>query len=234
MARRATYFFDVHKTKSPRLLVSGGWEFFRPSDDDPNPELMAGLSKAYDFMNYDVGLLSKTGAKHFAKGGIKADTSRKSAEEEPITFVTTSSGDRIAFVRFPTLREGSDIPSNFIVDKTASNIRKARRGTKLVVALSDWGLIGEREYLLRNPQFVPDILLGSGRGSGINGRVEADGRCIWVRPYDKGRTVNEVTINSWPDRSKPINWEPQVTFSSLSIGLGDKYSDHPEVKAILQ
>lgn len=233
VARRATYFFDVHASESPRLLVSGGWEFMRPNGAQSSLDFLDTLAKAYDFMKYDVALLGQTEADLFSETGATPDSARKTAAAEPVSMVKLKSGKTIAFVRYPSTLPGKDIPSERLIERVSKTIKSIRSSVDLVVGMSDWGWVGEREYLAMNPSIMPDILLGSGLGSGVDGRVEADGRCIWIRPYDKGRTVSELRIMNWPDRSNPFAWQEPDNFQSMSTALGDKYSDHPDVNAIL-
>ncbi|QGY41140.1 hypothetical protein GM415_13720 [Pseudodesulfovibrio cashew] len=206
----------------------------RPKGDLPSPELVAGLAKAYDLMKYDVAMLGRNEADFFAKAGIAPDRNRKTAEEEPFTVIHTSEGASVGFLRFPSLGEGENIPSPKLIDRITASIKTKRDNVDLLVALSDWGWVGEREYLGQNPEYVPDILLGSGLGSGVVGRLLADRRCAWYRPYDKGMTVIEAQVLAWPDRTKPFAWSEPDNLRSLSIGLGDQYPDNPEVSKILQ
>jgi hypothetical protein len=234
VARRATYFFDIHKTDAPRILVSGGWEFMRPDNQISDPERLNGLAKSFDFMKYDIGLLASGEAKVFSDAGMVAEGWRKTAKEASFTIIKSSNGDKIGFIRFPSLPNGKDIPSSDLIKKIAKTIKKERDNVRLLVGLSDWGWVGEREYLALNPNFVPDFLFGSGRGSGVNGRLEANNRCVWVRPYDKGRTINEIQVYTWPDRSTQFTWKEPDNVKTISIGLGDQYQDNQDVSAILQ
>lgn len=202
-----------------------------PEGDKPTQDVLSALAKSYDLMNYDVGLLPRD--ESIALEGVALDTSRRTADEEPFTVITTATGDRVGFLRFPSLPDGEDIPSDRLIAKISAAVKEQQSAVRLIVALSDWGWVGEREYLAQNPDFVPDILLGSGRGSGVNGRIDADDRCTWVRPYDKGRTLSEVKIFSWPDRTSSFTWDTTDSIKTLSIGLGDQYQDNPDVGALL-
>ncbi len=205
----------------------------KPGDPVPSDTELEGLARSYDIIRYDVGLLGKEEAQALKEAGVKADASRKTFQESQFAVATLKDGAKVGFLRLPSLRAGRDIPSPELIKKISTSIKEKRKEVKLLVALSDWGWAGEREYLAQNPEAVPDFLFGSGAGSGINGRIQADGRCVWVRPYDKGRTVNEVQVYAWPDRSKPVEWKEPDNLRSLSIGLGDQYEDNKEISAIL-
>lgn len=206
----------------------------RPGSEKPAPQVLNSLAKAFNFMKYDVALLTQDEFDAFDASDLTVDMGRKTAREEPFTIVETEAGDRIGFLRFPALPDGEDIPSEDLIRRIGRSIKNKRSKVTLLIGMSTWGWVGEREYLAQNPDTVPDMLFGSGRGSGVNGRIEANGRCVWVRPYDKGRTVSEVMVYTWPDHSKPFAWKEPVNIKSLSTGLGDRYPDNPEVGAILQ
>jgi len=206
----------------------------RPKGEEPAPEVLNGLAKAFDLMKYDVGLLAQGEAEVLQFAGVDTENWLKTAAEAPYTIIETSNGDKIGFLRFPSLPAGDDMPSTNLIKKISKAVKKERENVRLLIGLSDWGWVGEREYLAQNPDFVPDFLFGSGRGSGVNGRIEADGRCAWVRPYDKGRTVSEVQVYAWPSRTKSFEWKEPDNIKSLSTGLGDQYHDNPAVGAILQ
>ncbi|MBI9078167.1 MAG: hypothetical protein JEY79_00320 [Pseudodesulfovibrio sp.] len=206
----------------------------RPEGKKPTLQALNGLAKAFDLMKYDIGLLAQSEADVFHDAGATSENWRKTEEIVPFTIIKSSNGDKIGFLRFPSLPKGEDIPSGNLIKKISKAVKNEQNNVRLIVGLSDWGWVGEREYLAQNPDFVPDFLFGSGRGSGVTGRIEANGRCAWVRPYDKGRTVSEVLLFGWPERSASFAWKELGNFKALSIGLGDQYHDNPDVSAILQ
>nr|WP_229593272.1 hypothetical protein [Pseudodesulfovibrio sediminis] len=185
-------------------------------------------------MGYKIGMLSNEEAETLKDAGITPPQWQSTAERVPYSIIRTESGDDIGFIRFPSLPKGVDIPSARVIEEISKTIEREQPHVRLVVALSDWGWIGEQKYLQKNPQVVPDFLLGSGIGSGINGRPLADGRCVWVRPYDRGRSVAKIEIFSWPNRKNPIAWQGAKNYKTSSIGLNDTYKSNPEVEAIFQ
>lgn len=235
MARRATYFFDVRESDSPSLSVSGGWEYLPATEDDtPGVPLLRQLAKAFEYLKYDVSFIGRDEARRLSDLGVAPENTRLSAKEEPITVRVTPDGHRIGFLRLPSLPEGEHIPSPELIKEIAGIIKRERANTDLLVGIADWGWVGEREYIGQSPEFMPDILLGSGLGSGAIGRMDDNRRCSWNRPYEKGKTVVEVQLFAWPDRTKPAAWEAQDAIQSISIGLGDKYLDNPDVDALFQ
>lgn len=235
MARRATYFFDVQQTDSPRIVVSGGWEYSDPDGfHTPERPVLQQLSTAYTMLNYDVAFIGQQEAAFLSKLGVGRDKGRKTAQEESLAVHHVADGRKVGFLRFPSLPPGDDIPSRKLIEKITDAVKRERSRTDLLIGITDWGWVGEREYIGQAPEFMPDLLLGSGLGTGVTGRFDANRRCAWYRPYDKGRTVVEVQVNAWPDRSKPAAWSDPASIQSRSIGLGDKYLDNPDVGALFQ
>ncbi|MFH1913994.1 MAG: hypothetical protein ABIK45_06955 [Pseudomonadota bacterium] len=200
----------------------------------PDPRIVERLITAFGMMPYDIGLIGRFELENLSRMGLEPEPFRQTAEAAPFTVLETPAGDRIGFLRFPTLPMGEDIPSKKQIEAISRQIEHERDSVRLLVGLSDWGWVGEREYLAQRPRLVPDILLGSGRGSGVNGRIEANGRSLWVRPYDKGQTVSEIRVLAWPERSGDFRWAEPATIVPVTVGLGDDYFDNPEVDAVLQ
>ena len=206
----------------------------RPGATPPPPSTLTSASKALDFMGYDVGLLSREEADVLSRESVDTPAWQQTASAQPFTVVTTDKGDKIGFLRFPHLPSNADRPPAELVDRLSREIGKYRNEVRLVVGLSDWGWLAEQEYLSGEPANVPHILFGSGRGSGVNGRIQADGRCMWVRAYDKGRSIVEITVLEWPDRKNSFAWKPGTNYNTKSIGLNDLIKDNSAVSAILK
>ena len=225
---------DVQQNDAPRLLVSGGWEFFRPNGNPGLTRTMVALSKAFNAMHYDVGLLTAREAKALAGDDVPRWPWQKTAEEEPFTVREIQGGRKVGFLRYPSLPRDFDKPSEALVAELSKEIKTYRAQVDLLIGLCDWGWVAESDYLKSNPAQVPDMLFGSGGGSGINGRIQANGRCLWVRPYDKGRSLAQVNVLQWPERENSFAWEEAKNYTSASIGMNDAIKDNPEVDALFQ
>ncbi|MCJ2163908.1 hypothetical protein MRX56_05025 [Pseudodesulfovibrio sp. S3-i] len=193
---------------------------------------MTALGKAFAHMPYDVGLISEEEAASFSANGVSPGLS-KTAEEEPYTVISTEDGHTIGMLRFPALSKDASAPSDELIGQLSERIAKIKDHVDLLIALSDWGWVAENNYLKENPRHVPDFLFGSGGGSGVNGRILADDRCVWVRPYDKGRSVAEVVIYKWPERNNSFAWKETNNYKTTSIGMNDEIKDDPKIEALL-
>lgn len=225
---------DNQHTDAPRLLVSGGWEYFRPNGNPGLTKTMVALSKAFNAMHYDVGLLAEREAEALAEDGVPRWPWQKTAEEAPFTVLEIAGGRKVGFLRYPSLPQDAEKPSEALIARLSKAIKADRDKVDLLIGLCDWGWVAESDYLKSNPTQVPDMLFGSGGGSGINGRVQADGRCLWVRPYDKGRSLAEVNVLQWPKRENSFAWEEAKNYTSASVGMNDAIKDDPEIDALFQ
>ncbi|AMK11733.1 hypothetical protein [Pseudodesulfovibrio indicus] len=214
------------------MLVSGAYEFLRPGGNPGLAETMAAMNKAFGFMGYDVGLLSPAEAEALRADSIPAWPWQKTAREEPYTVIPVDGGRKVGFLRFPSLGLDEDQPSDDLIRRLSARIQKERDGVDLLIGLCDWGWVAENAYLQARAESVPDILLGSGSGAGVNGRILADGRALWVRPYDKGRSLVEVAVYQWPQRENSFAWKEVTNYKTSSIGMNDTIKDNPEVDAM--
>ena len=206
----------------------------RPGSQPASSTILASISKAMDRMHYDVGFLSNEEADMLSRQGVTPPSWQQTTTGAPFSVITTAAGDRVGFLRFPSLPSDRAKPQEALLEQLARDIRKYRTQVRLLIGLSDWGWLAEQEYLARDPEAVPDLLLGSGRGSGVNGRIQADDRCLWVRAYDKGRSIAKITILEWPDRENSFAWNPSRNYKTSSIGLNDQIKDYPAVRDILE
>lgn len=203
-------------------------------DETIDATVLRKLVKAFEYLDYDVAFLGREEKEIMSSMNVFPDKKRRTAQEEPVTIYRTKDDHHIGFIRFPSLEEEVETPSADLIEHIADMVKEARKKTDLLVGLSDWGWVRERDYIAQSPEYMPDILLGSGVGSGATGRMDENRRCSWNRPYSKGKTVVEIQVMTWPDRTKPAAWVEPNSIQSRSIGLGDKYLDNPAMNALFQ
>ena len=199
----------------------------------PSENTIKGLTAAFDAMAYDVGLLAQAEYAELESVGALPGPWRQTADREPYVEVGTSDGHTVGFVRFPSLPRGQDHASDDLIQQLSQMIEAKRTGTDLIIGLCDWGWVAENDYLQRAPAALPDLLLGSGGGSGVNGRLLHD-RCLWVRAYDKGRSLAEITIYEWPNRQNLFAWIDAKNYKTTSIGMNDAIKDDPRIGALFK
>lgn len=192
---------------------------------------MRALAKAYAFLDYDVALLTSREASLFEEAGVAPPAPWQTRKQSDFRELVLGNGKRVQVLVFPPLPKDSDMPDDSTFESIGRAVRKARANADLVIALCDWGIVAEREYLARKPKDAPHILLGSGRGTGIRGQVMLEGRLLYVRSYDKGKAVNRVEILKWP-QGADFTWIPKENVVSSLIVLDNRYYDSLKIEEI--
>lgn len=225
LARRATYFMESHSDDSQKLKIAGGFEFAHKGVPSVQKDLLAALKQAFEFFDYDFGLLSKTENDAFEQAGIAPPESWKSVEQSPFRVKKLADGKTVGFLFFPSLADGQGVCDEKTLAKLSAQVVSLKSEVDLLVGVCDWGLLGERDYLARASLNMPHILLGSGRGGGVTGDLVAGGKVYYVRAYDRGRTVAEIHVSAWPRGKKEFLWEKGNTISSELIVLNHSFRD---------
>lgn len=213
--------------------MAGGYEFLHPVEDVHSPDLLRSLGRAYTVMEYDAGFLSAREKKTLRRAGVALPAAWKNASDAMYREHVLKNGKRVGLLVFPPLPDGADIPDEATLEMIAASVRKARKRNDILVGVSDWGIIAEREYLTHASSDVPDILLGSGRGTGIRGQILAGGRTFFVRPYGQGKSINRIDVLKWPERKASFKWTPREGIHSSLIILNNRYYDNLKINQIL-
>lgn len=228
LARRAT-FFQQKFTDQPRILVAGAYEFSAKAGELPPPGTLEALAEAFDFMNYDVALLSDEEQRMLNRVGVTPPKAWKTASQEAFRTVKTPNGT-VGFLSFPPLPAGTDTPDTALVEEVTRAVAKVKPTVDLLVGLSPWGAYGEKEYLDRRPDAVPHILLGNGRGMSFVKRFSSGDRVLWSRPYPRGKTVTRFSLMSWP-AGDDFEWSDEMVSSAAEL-LNDTVQQNPHVRGI--
>ncbi len=223
---------DVYRSDSPTLKVAGGFEFTHRAGPVSGRPLLEAMTKAYSFMQYDVALLTERESQALHQAGVTPPAPWKTHSESAFREMVLPHGKRVGFIVFPPLPEGAELPDDALLETIGKEVRKAVAGVDLLIGLSDWGIIAEREYLSRRPKNAPDILLGSGRGTGIRGQIMNEGRIFYARSYDKGKAINRIEILRWPRRHGEFMWISGENIALSLISLDNHYYDNLKINEI--
>lgn len=183
-------------------------------------------------MKYDVALLTSREACLLMESGIAPARPWMTYKQAPYRQVVLPDGRKVGFIVFPPLPKGSDLPDGGTFLSISKAVTKAKARAELVVALSDWGIVAEREYLAKAPMNMPHILLGSGMGTGIRGQVMADGRILYARSYTKGKAVNTIEVGQWPAKNDDFRWIRGVNITPSLTSLTDRYYGNLKINEI--
>lgn len=160
-------------------------------------------------MNYDVGMVAEDEARYVLRSGAKLPAGWSTPAREPFTSKKLKKGKTVGFLRLPPLPDGeAEAKGNFLRAVT-DLVKKYKPQVDLLVALSSWGMAAERQYGFEGQDEYPHLLLGSGRGPGNRGITLAEGEMFWIRPFDKGKSMAQITFEEWPKKTVQI-WQRDV------------------------
>jgi hypothetical protein len=157
-------------------------------------------------------------------------TSFRTLADVPETDVFTVSGKRVGILLFP-------VPGDFFkasredVQAVVHAAEALRPQVDLLVGLSSWGRTNEELYLEHAPP-VLDILLGSGPGQGMRGRIVGQGATYWVRSLTNGKYMLTLDIRAWPGPER--RWKNPETISETFRELDVRIPDDPAIRALFR
>ena len=248
MARRATLFSEYAVEAVPPLRISGGYTFRAPGNEPAAPpaSVLVALLTAYQRLEYDLGLLAPSEKELLAADGITSPALWVVAKNTPTTHLLRAGETRVAVVVFPHLAprvqrltdskkkakpvSGAVSELEFIAIRQAA--RQARKQADLVVGLSDWGLDAE-STLMQAGETGLDILLGSGPGSGVNGRISTDGQTLWMRSYSKGKAVQRIDVLELPG-GEAFQWQKAVNVRWITKPLKESIPPDPRIAEMFE
>jgi hypothetical protein len=180
-------------------------------------------------MGYDMGLLSPEEGQALLAGGVSLPGWYQAESTGSLAFFPSPVG-RVAVIAFPMLEGGALLPGKGLVETVRTLAATARARADLIVALSPWGAQAERFLLERSgPGIGIDILLGAGTGSSQAGQFANRGRTLWMRPYDKGRTVMRVTLGPLSGTPGERAWAPGSAIDFRMVPLLPNVPEHEAV-----
>jgi len=200
------------------VLLAGPWELARPGSDRTDEGDPAAMVRALELMDYSAGVLAGSEHALLAAKNIAAPTGWTVLRTSPEYKLIRTGRKTIGILMFPeeaALKDGRlDATHLKAISSMAAKLRTDR--VDLLIGISPWGQRAEQTFLSSTPPVV-DLLLGSGPGSGLTGRVMQEGRTMWVRPYSKGKALNRIEIRELPTRDKAWKW---ITGKNIVCSLG--------------
>ena len=185
------------------MILGGPWELSRPGKNRPDEGDPASLVQVLDLMDYTAGVLTENEHTMLSEAGVSAPTGWTLLKNIPVTRLVPAAPGTIGLIFLPQPAGKNGRLDSKQTEATKETIRdlKDRSGVSLVIGISPWGQRSEQDFLSSGGP-LPDILLGSGPGSGMAGRIMDQGRTLWVRPYSKGKALNRIEILAIPDRAE--------------------------------
>ncbi len=212
------------------MLVGGGYELLRGSETVSSDKLKA-MVRVMEMLDYDIGLLAPEESSALTEAGLPFPVGWQAVDKVNYEIVKTKGGYSVAIVYFPILAKNEQQPSGKSVQAIGRIIEKMRTEADLVIGMSVWGFKAEHGYLKMDTEH-PDILLGSGPGMGLTGKIEAQGKTAWIRPYSLGKAVNMLEVLKFPKAANNFIWTEGENMHAMVKGLTEKIAENQEVRSI--
>jgi hypothetical protein len=213
----------------PVLILAGGYEFepYGHDQEAPVPQSLPFLAKVHELMGYDAAIL--TPLEEHALAAAKAPLPKSFTLVDTVKTRVLKVGDAdIGLVMAPPLKSERMPPSLEEMNAVIDAAKALKPKVKLLIALTPWGIVPEKQ-LIDLGAGVFHVVLGSGQGSGLTGRLDADGRTAWVRAFMKGKALSEIRILAWP-AGDDFKWISNQTVLFGAKALDDRY---PEDQAVV-
>lgn len=230
----------------PLLALCGPYEFladdpwrYGPYADaqshdaaPPAPEARTALA-AYTLLRVDAGWLSAKAAQWLKKGAGSVPRGFSEIGTAPRTRTVDTAIGTIGIVFFPEGPVPGKAPDPAQEQAVLEAGRSLKERCALVLGISPWGYVGERDFLPK-AEGVFNVILGGGEGVGFGHSLSNKGPgVLWLRPDSQGRAVNILEIHTLPSRGVPYVWREEQTFSARLEWLDEKYRSDPAMEKIV-
>lgn len=167
---------------------------------------------AYNLLHVDAGWLSKKSAKWLRDNAGAIPAGFTEVGGEPVAQLLDTAIGTVGVVFFPEGPEPGKSPAPDQEKAVLAAGRSLKDKVVMVLGISPWGYLGERDFLSK-AEGVFDCILGSGEGVGFPGTVpqKAPG-ILWLRPDGEGRAVNILELYFQPRPGQNIHWVERKTF----------------------
>lgn len=216
-------------------MLGGEYEYLLPTGEKKNDKKRDALAKIFSYLDYDFGMLSPTEKEYLEKSSSGIPKNWKTYPDFTLNKITLKNGKTVGIVTFPNLEGNSEeLPDSLVTDLT-KNLRQFKKQADIIIGMSPWGYFREKA-LLENHNYLEcplDILLGSGNGPGLTGRLIAQNKTLWVRCYPTGKAVSRIDILDWPKRDSDFRWTLGQNIRCLIQSLLINTREDPKVLDLL-
>lgn len=147
--------------------------------------------------------------------------------KEPVNLKLKSPLGAIGLVLFPEGPVPGKGPAKEQVEAALKAGKALRSACVLVIGVSPWGYVGERDFLPK-AEGIFDCIFGGGEGVGFGFSVpEKTPRILWLRPDSQGRAINMLELLEKPDPKSRLPWVEGKSFNASLEFLHDEYPSDP-------
>ena len=229
----------------PRLILAGPYEFL--ADDPFLYGHLAGSAKntmpaaddarlalaAYTILNVDLGWLSKKASQWFTSNTGNVPPGFLTVDAAPISRMVETAAGTIGVVLFPEGPVPGKEPTAKQEEAVLSAARSMQGRVRLILGISPWGFVGERNFLPK-AEGVFNCILGSGEGVGFPYTISTKNPgVLWIRPDGSGRAINVVELYALPEPGQSQQWIERKTFHAGLEFLDAKCPSDPGMLRLL-
>lgn len=235
LARRATVLHQWQTNKQV-FALAGAYELSRPGEK-ASASSLAVFGQVFSELDYDVLALSSTEADQLRHAN--PDHSSESLPSHWLQFsskansaVFTHQGLRIGLILFPESGPGQSPQENAQFEDIERTVQDLKPRCDLTIGLSPWGRFGEQKFLASRAA-KPDILLGSGPGSAVSGKLSSSNQTLWIRPYSMGQAVSVITIPNPQDKEWIRGWDIEANVHLEFVALDDTVPSDQHIEELI-
>jgi hypothetical protein len=152
---------------------------------------------------------------------------------EPVARVINTPIGAVGIVLFPEGPTPGKGPTPEMERKVLNAGRALREKTLLVIGISPWGFVGERDFLPK-AEGTFACILGSGEGVAFPHSVsKKNPGILWLRPDSQGRAVNVLEFLQLPAPGGTMQWREGITFNADLDFLDDSCAPSREMEKII-
>ncbi len=209
------------------MTIAGPYELMRPLKTTLGSDKRDILHQVFSLLDYDLGVMALEEDRLFAE----AIPGWMAVGREAQTRLLSVMDRTIGVIVLPGFENGQDWDA--LLQRLQPELRRLRMKSDLLIGVSAWGWNLESRFMSESDSSL-DILLGSGPGPGFRGKYMAGNTTLWIRPYNRGRALNTITIPNFPATSWLVaGWEPNVSIKTGIAIIKDRLHSDEAVSAII-
>ena len=239
--------FSLYRQKgTAHLVISGPYEFLaddpfvyghRASGSAKNsmPDKAAALVAlaSHNLLRVDVGWLSSKAAKWLRDASGSLPNGYLEVSQKPVTRILDSKAGAIGVVLFPEGKIPGQGPSQEQIREVLTAAEAIRGKVRLLVGVSPWGYVAERNFISKDARGVFGCIMGGGEGVGFSHSLQENPGVLWLRPDTQGRTVNVLEILELPALGESPRWKENTTFRASLEFLDGSFPSDPQMRNII-
>lgn len=198
----------------------------------PTREQATVTLRAYNLLGIDAGWLSPEAERSFTTHGTAVPRGFHTVRDEPVSVVHKVGDTRIGILFLPRAA-AEDAPSPQQIQAAVRAGQTLQQQCDFVVAVSPWGITGEKRLLLA-ADGVFACLFGGGDGVPFpHSLLERAPTTLWLRSESKGKAVTLLELRRLPRAGAPLVWQEDVNFSARHVYLGPEMRQDAAMRKII-